>query len=253
MLQSTDCSLVTFQMFDPSQRRLLHALILSLAVHAVILLGVVSELPSRPDVPAAPIKVVFSAAQSKAAVVASDAKSSLVSPPPRPRPAAVPKAHSRQLVVEASPVAVAVPPPAKMVAAEPVVAPPESVDSATRPADVQTKSTSSAPTPPQDGLNANDLRQYRLSLAIAARRFKLYPAMARERGWEGTAEVALTVRAHQSEPEVVLVRSSGYPSLDRQAQEMMAQAARATMLPESLKGRDLRLLLPVQFSLEGNQ
>ena len=41
--------------------------------------------------------------------------------------------------------------------------------------------------------------------------------------------------------------------LDQQALEMMTQAARVTSLPPSLKGRDFRVLLPVKFSLEGDQ
>lgn len=127
------------------------------------------------------------------------------------------------------------------------------VDDASQRMDVQTSASSSAPTLSNEGVNPDDLRQYRLALAIAARRFKHYPATARERGWEGTAEVALTVGVQRSVPEIALARSSGHAALDRQAQEMIAQAARATVLPERLKGRDLRLLLPVQFSLDGDQ
>ena len=104
-----------------------------------------------------------------------------------------------------------------------------------------------------EGVSADGLRQYRLSLAISARRFKHYPALARERGWEGTAEVALDVNALLPVPEVDLVRSSGRGVLDEQALEMMTQAARVTNLPQSLKGRDFRVLLPVQFSLESDQ
>jgi protein TonB len=52
---------------------------------------------------------------------------------------------------------------------------------------------------------------------------------------------------------VVLIRSSGRDVLDAQALEMMAQAARVTTLPEGLKARDLRILLPVTFSLENDQ
>jgi protein TonB len=52
-----------------------------------------------------------------------------------------------------------------------------------------------------------------------ARRFKRYPPLARERGWEGTVEVALNVRSGRT-------------------------------LPEGLRGGGFRVLLPVRFSLE---
>jgi protein TonB len=102
------------------------------------------------------------------------------------------------------------------------------------------------------GVSADDLRQYRLSLAIAARRFKRYPALARERGWEGTAEVALSFSALLPAPQIDLATSSGSPLLDEHALAMISRAARITALPEGLKGRDLRVLLPVKFSLDEN-
>lgn len=245
---------MTVKLFDPSRRRLLHALVVSLALHALILLGVVSEPRRRLDLPATVIKVVFSAAETAATVIAPDSKSPAV--PLLRRPPAVPGTHPRQFVVAQSPVVAPAPPSAGIVAAAPpveAVVPPETVDRPSRAIDMQTSAASAAPTLSPEGVNANDLRQYRLSLAIAARRFKRYPAMARERGWEGTADVVLTVGAQRSAPDVSLVRSSGYAELDRQAQEMMAQAARATVLPESLRGRDLRVSLPVQFSLDASQ
>jgi len=110
--------------------------------------------------------------------------------------------------------------------------------------------SASTPAPGTQSVSADDLRQYRLSLAIAARRFKRYPALARERGWEGTVEVMISLIARLPMPQIALASSSGRSVLDEQALEMLAQAARTTALPESLKGRDLRLLLPVKFSLE---
>ena len=103
------------------------------------------------------------------------------------------------------------------------------------------------------GVNADDMRQYRLSLATSARRFKRYPALARERGWEGATEVALRVSALLPAPDVELVSSSGRSVLDEQALEMIRQAARITLLPEGLKGRDFRIVLPVKFSIDGDQ
>ena len=65
--------------------------------------------------------------------------------------------------------------------------------------------------------------------------------------------MALNISASAPIPEVVLVRSSGRSVLDEQALEMLGQAVRVTALPEGLKARDLRIVLPVQFSLENDQ
>ncbi|WP_287461775.1 energy transducer TonB [Accumulibacter sp.] len=99
-------------------------------------------------------------------------------------------------------------------------------------------------------ISADDLRQYRVDLAIASRRFKRYPALARERGWEGRVEVAVSVSAWQPRPQLSLVRSSGHAALDQQAVAMLEQASADTALPAGLRGRDFRILLPVEFTLD---
>jgi len=43
------------------------------------------------------------------------------------------------------------------------------------------------------------------------------------------------------------VRSSGRAVLDTQAMLMIEQAAAATTLPEALRGRAFRVLLPIEF------
>jgi protein TonB len=101
-----------------------------------------------------------------------------------------------------------------------------------------------------EGVNADELRQYRLELAIAARRFKRYPELARERGWEGRVEVAVSVRARLPVPQFSLVGSSGHAVLDEQALWMLEQASAATMLPGGLRSRDFRIVLPLEFTLE---
>ena len=115
---------------------------------------------------------------------------------------------------------------------------------------VSSSEKSSASTSLQDGIRADDLRLYRTSLAMAARRFKRYPSLAREHGWEGTAEVAFSVTAASPVPVVKLLKSSSRPILDEQAVAMITQAAQVTSLPEGLKGKAFRIILPVEFSLE---
>lgn len=237
-------------MFDSRPPRLLHALMLSLAIHAVLLLVVVSTLPERLDAPAVTIKAVLGTDANRVAAPATVA--------PAPKPARAPlhppapgrsKPNARTPVIDGPSLVAASPPPVPGVSAAPVNAPPLVADSRAGSIGAQ----NFAPELPRDAVNADGLRAYRVSLAIAARRFKRYPALARERGWEGTTEVALLVSSRFPAPEVILLRSSGHPVLDRQAQEMMTQAAQATVLPESLRGRDLRIVLPVKFSLEADQ
>lgn len=236
-------------MFDSRPPRLLHALLLSLAIHAVLLLAVVSALPERLDAPAVTIKAVLRTEANRVAAPVAVAPAPKPAGAPLRAPAAVrSKPNARPPVID-GPSIMASPPPAPGVPAEPVNAPPLVADSRAGSIGAQNP----APELPRDAVNADGLREYRVSLAIAARRFKRYPALARERGWEGTAEIALLVSGRLPAPEVILLRSSGHSVLDRQAQEMMTQAAQATVLPESLRGRDLRIVLPVKFSLEADQ
>jgi len=100
------------------------------------------------------------------------------------------------------------------------------------------------------GVSPDDLRQYRVSLAVAARRFKRYPVLARERGWEGRVEVTVSMSAWQPRPLVSLARSSGRATLDEQAITMLERASANTALPEGLKGREFSLLLPIEFTLD---
>ena len=236
-------------MFFSSRPILLKALIVSLLIHVVVMLSTVSWTPVLPEVPAAKFNVVMNSGS-------------------RLEPAGTAAVPARKKELESSRSTVSSPRD-KKTNSEPskAISPPAQLSDTALPAPLQDgeavvagKSSAglnaavgagSAPASPisQDGFSPDDMRQYRLSLATAARRFKRYPALARERGWEGTAEVALAFKATSSIPEVVMIRSSGKEILDEQALEMVSQAARSTILPEGLRGRNFRLVLPVKFSL----
>lgn len=239
-------------MFPSSRRALVQALIASVLIHAVLLWHGVVLFPVRLEQTAATIHVVMS----------RDAQGipekPVILPPTRP-PTESAK-HSSPIVRKAGERRIHVPEPSSATLAESPAQPVARDARQTAPSSPVASASGGALSTAlpaldatREGVSADDLRQYRLSLAISARRFKRYPALARERGWEGTAEVALDVNALLPVPEVVLVRSSGRGVLDEQALEMMTQAARVTNLPQSLKGRDFRVLLPVQFSLESDQ
>lgn len=100
------------------------------------------------------------------------------------------------------------------------------------------------------GIDADGIRAYRIGLAREARAHRQYPPMARERGWTGTAEVSVDVSREGRPRHILLARSSGHDVLDREAVQMMERAAASAALPDSLRGREFAVRLPVVFDLD---
>lgn len=98
--------------------------------------------------------------------------------------------------------------------------------------------------------DADGLRAYRIVLAREARAHRHYPPLARERGWTGTAEVSVDVSREGQARQILLARSSGHEVLDREAVNMMSRAAATAALPNSLRGREFAVRLPVVFDLD---
>lgn len=101
----------------------------------------------------------------------------------------------------------------------------------------------------EQGLDAVGLRQYRLSLASEARRYRNYPDAARRDGIAGTAEVRVSV-SEGALRQAELARSSGHAVLDTAALEMLRAAATHARVPDSLRGQTFAVLLPVVFNVE---
>jgi periplasmic protein TonB len=245
-------SLSSPPMYLSPRHTLVKALVFSLLVHAVLLLGVVRLLPVRVDVPTTAISAVVS--RDRRGGLVETARVPDVKPLPEPVRSSSPvarKVPARQIAVARPSTATPVVPLAQPVERDVGRAAPASSGIAVGASAAPT--ASHPPVQARDGVSADDVRQYRFSLSAAAGRFKRYPAVARERGWEGVVEVAIDWNTLLPVPQVVLVRSSGRTILDEQALEMMTQAARATTLPEGLRGRDFRILLPVKYSLESDQ
>ena len=248
---------------EPRSRSLFFALGFSLLLHALLLAGAPHLRPLRLEAPGTVIRAVINRVDAPADDPGENVLGEKTPPVTRPAPTR--------------------PPPAKPVARKNIVAPQairqEAPPQAASPASIASVGTSAltgenhplptvsgsanttagegvAPVPltagreTRDGPNADDLRQYRLSLAAAARRFKRYPALARERGWEGRVELAIGFRGALPVPEVTLLRSSGRKLLDEQALATMQQAVQAVALPDSLRGRNFHETLAMQFSLE---
>ena len=252
-------------------RSLCRALAFSFFAHALLLVGVsVIERPALPEALGG-VRVQASLRNSSApavgaresAWVKTQALAPVASPPARrsaePREAErkTERALRPLVVAEEAPVAVAA--PAESVSGPPAV---ESANGAVTGRRTKAAGGVGGENGARGGeavageggagasVSAEDMRHYRVALASAAKRFKRYPPLARERGWEGTVEVAVLLYAAVPRPEVKLVRTSGRELLDTQALEMLAQAVRVAELPQGLRGRDLRIDLPVRFSLE---
>ena len=103
---------------------------------------------------------------------------------------------------------------------------------------------------PEDGLDPDGLRAYRVALASELRRFKNYPPRAVEAGWTGTAEISLSINAIGNVQTVLLTKTSGYRVLDEKALDMMRHAAPRTAIPGTLRGQPFSTKLPIAFTLD---
>lgn len=171
-----------------------------------------------------------------------------VPPAPTPVPArsvtpsAQPLEVPRQLSVPAPSVTAS----ASTAAAAPASPVPSSPAAATATAAVGSSLTANA----GSGEALDGLRGYRLAVASQARRFKRYPAEAKASGWTGSTEVRLEVGAEGQPRPATVSRSSGHEALDRAALTMIDAGAARARLPDSLRGRNFTVTLPVVFNLD---
>lgn len=235
---------------ESAHSRLWSALVVSALAHVGLLTMVVEAFPVRLAVATKPVLAVLKIpSQALPAGIAvplpapSDSSARL-----RTAPQSIPMQPVRKAtgVRPVDSAALALPAPGKAEISSPLSSPLPSVSeggaSLAGPSNVSS-----------EGASADDLRQYRVALAIAARRFKRYPLLARERGWAGRVEVAVNLSAWQPSPRLSLVQSSGHATLDEQALSMIEQASATTTLPKSLRGKDFRVLLPIEFTLEDDR
>ncbi len=103
---------------------------------------------------------------------------------------------------------------------------------------------------PNEEISPDGVRQYRLNLAREARRFKYFPQLARDRGWEGVAVVVVSTVAGVPLPQVSLSQSSGFDLLDQEALLLVSQAVATAVMPDSLRSRPFALTLPIHYRLD---
>jgi protein TonB len=231
-------------------RRLAFAFLASLTFHLLLLWPGPARLP---DKEAAPLQATLRKPPPAPAVPDAPAPS----PPPRavaPAPAVAP----RPPVLATKPLDLPAPAPvpqAPAPAADPApppaaVAAPPAVTATTHAAAAASPSGTLLTQANASGDALDGLRAYRLSVANQARRFKRYPAQAIASRWEGTTEIRLEVGSDGRPRTAAVGRSSGHELLDRAALTMIDAGALRAPLPETLRGRNFVIVLPVVFNLE---
>jgi outer membrane biosynthesis protein TonB len=98
---------------------------------------------------------------------------------------------------------------------------------------------------PNDDI-ANELRAYRLTLALGARKFRVYPVTLRDQGVGGRVEIEVHLLPGAS-PTLSVRHRSGHSALDNAALEMVGQSLDATSVPKSLVPHRLTFVLPIEF------
>src|ERR1035437_1858014 len=97
--------------------------------------------------------------------------------------------------------------------------------------------TAAIPSSPSATLDGDGLRQYRVSLAVAARRLKSYPAQSLAVGCQGSGEGRLAIAASGIVQPLQLLRGSGYALLDAAALDMLGSAVQSIEVPLSLRSQ----------------
>ena len=99
-------------------------------------------------------------------------------------------------------------------------------------------------------VEAGTIEQYRLALIVAARRYKRYPAIAMEKGWQGRVEVRMVIGANGMVSSASIKSGSGHEILDSQALDMLRKGKTTVAIPAGLRGREFSVDIPVIFNLD---
>lgn len=252
----------TAVVFQPvsQQRALIWCVLASITLHTAALLGV-----SRREAPVPPAKILLvltaRLAPPSAAppAPAQSPQPEVASPPPTHDPVPTPRP------VLAKPIPAPTPSPQKIAPADPAKPslPDTSAAPSTAPASTQPAGPAESKAGPQAATAAPEaaakpgaeadggtLEQYRLALIVAARRYKRYPAIAMEKGWQGKVEVRMVIGANGMTSNASIKTSSGHEILDNQALDMIKKGKTTVQIPASLRGREFTIDVPVIFNLE---
>jgi len=242
------------------ERALLWCVLVSIALHALVLLGI-----SWGPAPAPPAKTLLVLTATLAPIAASHAPvqtpPSKLAPQPPPDPVSATRPALTRPASSPAPAAQSAAPaePARAPQAESATTALGSAASSTQPAaPVQAKAAPQLPAgvPTEAGAKSGNeadtgtLEQYRLALIVATRRYKRYPAIALEKGWQGRVEVRMVIGANGMVASASIKTGSGHEILDNQALDMLKKGKTTVPIPASLRGREFSIDVPVIFNLE---
>src|SRR5450759_3030089 len=241
------------------ERVLFWCVLVSIALHALVLLGMSSR---RAPAPAAKTLLVLTA---RLAPFAAAPRA-----PSQPKPALPAPPESASAPRTALTKSAATPAPAvnRTAPVEPVKVPqPESApgapgaeaSAAPSAAPIQTRPAPQAPAgspateaaaKPGNEADKGTLEQYRMALIVATRRYKRYPAIAMEKGWQGKVEVHIVIGANGMIARASITTSSGHDILANQALDMLKKGKTTVPIPAGLRGREFDFDVPVIFNLD---
>lgn len=92
--------------------------------------------------------------------------------------------------------------------------------------------------------------EYGSKLQIICNRYKHYPPTAAQRGWQGTSEILIHFFPDGKTINVTITSSAGKKVLDEQALYMVQKGLAELPLPSNYEGRDIKLILLIDFKLE---
>ena len=244
------------------ERALIRCVLASIALHVLVLLGLSWWGAAAPPAKALLVltaRLVPFAGAPHAPVQPPPPK---LAPPPLSEPASAPRPALTKPAVKPAPVpqnaaqaeAAHAPQPEPAPAATSLAAPPAPVAAPveTRPAPQATAGIPATEAANKSGneADAGTLDQYKLALIIASRRYKRYPAIALEKGWQGRVEVHMVIGANGMIASASIKTGSGHDILDNQALDMLKKGNTTVPIPASLRGREFSIDIPVIFNLE---
>ncbi|MDR1111758.1 MAG: TonB family protein [Deltaproteobacteria bacterium] len=97
--------------------------------------------------------------------------------------------------------------------------------------------------------NPNEMNAYKNKVRQRLERRKKYPSAAQSRGLAGTATVSFIVAKDGSVHSSSLVKSSGHQLLDDEAVALPVRCSPLPPLPNSFVGANLKLTVPLKFSV----
>ena len=114
----------------------------------------------------------------------------------------------------------------------------------------RSESPPSAPAAATGGPDPGTVARFRLELMDLARRYKHYPRVAQDNGWEGRVELRIAIGEDGAISALTVKKGAGRAVLDDEAQAMIRTAKSQATIPPGLRGKAFTLESPVDFFLK---